>query len=66
MRTTLIVVDDPLLKDVSEMTLVQPNHPIQTLTADRADQPFAKRIRCGDRPETRQSHRSDRAIDITE
>ena len=30
--TCMIVVDEPLLKDASEMTLVQPNHPIQTLT----------------------------------
>ena len=43
--TPAIVVSDPLPKHTSHVALIQRNHEIQTLTADRADQAFAECVR---------------------
>jgi len=34
----------PLLEDASEVPLVQRDHPVQTLAANRANQPFTERV----------------------
>ena len=61
-----IVVSDPLPKQTPHVALIQRNHEIQTLSADRADQAFAESVRLR-RPhrrlEDRQPHRRDRPID---
>ena len=44
-RATAIVVSDPLPKQTSHVKLVQRNHEIQTLTADRADHALGERVR---------------------
>jgi hypothetical protein len=65
--TPAIVVRDPLAKDVSEVTLVQRNHPVQALAPYRANQSFAERVRLWRshrRLEDCQTHRRDGAIDM--
>ena len=44
-RTSAVIVFNPLLKDPSQMTLVQGNHPVKALTPDRADHTLAERVR---------------------
>ena len=44
-RTSAVIVLNPLLKDPSQMTLAQRNHPVKALTPDRADHAFAERVR---------------------
>ena len=66
-RTPAIVMRDPLLKDASEMTLVQRNQPVQAFAPNRANQSFAERVRLRRshrRLEDRQTHRHDCPIDI--
>jgi hypothetical protein len=43
-RPPSVVVQDPLPEDASHVTLVQRDHPIQTLAPNRPDQAFAERI----------------------
>jgi hypothetical protein len=38
-------MSDPLPKQMLHVTLIQRNHEIQTLSADRADQAFAEGVR---------------------
>ena len=45
MRASVVVMSDPFREYPTDVPLVERNHPIQTLTTNRADQPFAKRIR---------------------
>jgi len=45
MWAAVIVVGDPRAEELSEMPLIERDHEIQALAADRADQPFAERIR---------------------
>src|SRR6266849_10804881 len=67
MRTTAMVVRDPLAKDPSEMSLVEGEQPVQTLPPYRADQALAKGVRLR-RPHGRfqhaPSHRRDRSVDL--
>ena len=44
-RTSVIVVRDPLAEYASQVTLVQHDHEIQTLTSDRANESLAERVR---------------------
>ena len=44
-RTPAIVVRDPLPKDSAEVPLVERNQPVQTLAPNRANHPFAERVR---------------------
>jgi len=41
----VVVVNHPRPQDEPKMPFIQHNQPIQTLASDRADQPFAERIR---------------------
>jgi len=45
MWTPAIVMRDPLSENLSKVTLVQRNHPIQALPPNRANHPLAKRVR---------------------
>jgi hypothetical protein len=64
-RTSAIVVRHSLGEDGSHLPLTQGNHKVQTLAANRANRPFARRVRLG-RPDGRfddgQAHRLQRAI----
>jgi len=65
-RRPAIVVRDPLPADAPEATLIQRNHPVQALAPNRADHPFAERVRLRRsrrRLEDRQTHRRHGAID---
>ena len=48
-RAAAIVVSDPLPEQTPHMALIQRNHEIQTLTADRADQRSQNAFACGAR-----------------
>jgi hypothetical protein len=48
-RTTAVVVSNPLAKDRTQVPLRHRNHPVQTLAPDRADDPLADRVRLGAR-----------------
>ena len=66
MGPAAVIVGDPLLKDASELGLVQRHHEIRAFPADRADQPLAKRVRlpgANRRFEDRQAHSGKRRID---
>ena len=43
--STPIVVNDPLSQDTSKVPFIQHDQPIQAVSPDRADQPFAERVR---------------------
>ena len=45
MRASVVVMSDPLREYPTDVLLVEWNYPIQTLATNRADQPFAIRIR---------------------
>ena len=45
MRASAIVMADEFVQDSLEMTLAQRDDPIQALSANRADQSLAKRVR---------------------
>ena len=47
MRASVVVMSDPFREYAADVPLVERNHPIQTLTTNRADQPFAIRIGVG-------------------
>ena len=44
-RPSTIVMSDPFLKNVAKMPLIEGDQPIQALSTNRADQPFAMSIR---------------------
>jgi len=50
-RTSAIVVGDRSPEDLAEVNLVEQNHPVQAFAPNRANQPFAGRVRL------RRSHR---------
>jgi len=57
---------DPLPKDAAEVPLVYRNHPVQALAPNRANHPFAERVRLRRpqrRPENPQTHGRDGSID---
>src|SRR5262245_3519412 len=65
-RTPAIVVCNPLAEGSPEVTLVEQNHPVQTLAANRPDHAFAKGVRLRRTHrcfENRQTHGRERAID---
>jgi len=45
MRPSTVVMYRPRFEDLSDVRLVERNHEIQTLPANRADQTFTKRVR---------------------
>src|SRR2546422_10340218 len=45
MRASVVVMSDPRREYLTDVPFVERNHPIQTLATNRADQPFAIRIR---------------------
>jgi hypothetical protein len=62
----VVVVNHPRPQDEPKMPFIQHNQPIQTLASDRADQPFAERIRLRAsyrRLQHGQTHRRHRVID---
>src|SRR5712691_3847865 len=66
MRASVVVMSDPLHEYPTDVPLIQRNHPIQTLATNRADQPFAIRIRLRGshgRLENRQTHGPHGGID---
>ena len=66
MWPTVIVMRHPCLQGVPEMSFVEHDQPIQTISTDCADQSLTKRVRVRDahrRPENRQTHCRHRRID---
>src|SRR5262245_65386830 len=53
-RTSLIVVRDPLPEDLAKVTLIERHHPVQAFAPNRANHAFAERVR---------SRRSDRCLE---
>jgi len=45
MRSFTVVVRDPFREEAPEMTLVERNHPIETLAPGRANEALAVRVR---------------------
>src|SRR5262245_54689680 len=65
-RTSAIVMRDPLPQNAAEVILVEQNHPVETLAANRANHALAERVRLRRsrrRLEDRESHRRQRLID---
>jgi hypothetical protein len=48
-RTPAVVVRHPRVKDAAEVILGQWNDPIQAFAPNRANQPFANALACGER-----------------
>ena len=65
MRTTPIVVKDPLGHDLPQMPLIERNEMVETFPPRRADQSLAKRIRlrdAGGRFQDARTHRPQRIV----